>query len=56
MGGTRRTLKGLDLYKSKNDGKTSRLAFSDALSAMERSLCEYQRLKTWSPRRVRYLR
>ena len=56
MGGTIRTLKVIYPSKSKNNGRTSMLLFADALSAMQRSLWKSQRLKTWSPRRVRDLR
>ena len=38
MGGTRIILKGIDIYKYKNVGITSMLAFVAAPSVMERSL------------------
>ena len=56
MGGTRIKLKGFDLSRSNNVGRTSMLVFSAASSATERSLRKSQMLTTWSPQRVRYLR
>ena len=56
MGVTRRKLKGLDLSKSNNYGTNSMLFFEAVLSAMEISLWKSQRLITWSPQRVIYLR
>ena len=56
MGGKIKTLKGLDIYKYNNDGRTSILVFAAALSVMERLLWKLQRLKTWSPQRVKDFR
>ena len=56
MVGKRSTLKGIDISKYNNDGRTSMLVFAAVQSVMERSLWKSRRLKTWSPRRVRYFR
>ena len=56
MGGTRRTWKALDLFKSNNDGRTSLILSVSTLGTMEISLRKSQMLITWYPRRVRYLR
>ena len=56
MRGTISTLKGLDLYKSKNDGRTSMLVFAAVKIEIERSLWKMRRLTTWSPHKMIYLR
>ena len=56
MVGTRSTLKGLYLYKSKNDVITSVLFFAYALNSMEISLWKLRRLTTRSPQRAVNLR
>ena len=56
MGGIIRNRKVLYLYKSNNGGRNLILVFSAMLSAMERSLWNYQKLKTLSPHMVRDLR
>ena len=56
MGGIIRNRKVLYLYKSNNGGRNLILVFSAMLSAMERSLWNYQKLRTLSPHMVRDLR